>query len=73
MSQAKTFTSSDLEQVLSYAKTTKHAVRNRALLLITHWAGLRVGEVAALRVCDVCDEAMQVKSEIRLLPEQTKG
>ena len=73
MSQAKTFTSSELEQVLSYAKTTKHAARNRALLLITHWAGLRVGEVAALRLCDVCDEQLQVKSEIRLLPEQTKG
>ena len=73
MAQAKTFKTEELEQVLDYVKLTKHAQRNRAILLLTHWAGLRVGEVAALRMCDVLDANMSIKSEIRLSPEQTKG
>ena len=73
MPQAKSFSSTELTQVLTYVQTTKHNVRNRAMLLLTHWGGLRVGEVAALRICDVLDGENKVKSEIRLLPEQTKG
>ena len=73
MAQAKTLTANELEQVLRFTQSTKHAVRNRALLSITNFGGLRVGEAAALRICDVCDGTMQVKSEIRLLPEYTKG
>jgi integrase/recombinase XerD len=73
MAQAKTFKVEELEQVLNYVKLSKHAQRNRAILLLTHWAGLRVGEVAALRMCDVLDANLRVKSEIRLSAEQTKG
>ena len=73
MAQAKTFTASELEQVLRFSQSTKHAVRNRALILISHWSGLRAGEISALRICDICDSDMRVKSEIRLLPEYTKG
>ena len=43
------------------------------MLLITHWAGLRVGEVAALRIGDAVAADGSIKPEIRLLPEQTKG
>ncbi len=49
MPQAKSFSSIELTQVLTYVKTTKHSVRNRAMLLLTHLAGLRIGEVACLR------------------------
>jgi integrase/recombinase XerD len=73
MAQAKTFKTEELERVLDYVKLSKHAQRNRAILLLTHWAGLRVGEVAALRMCDVLDVNLTVKSEIRLSAEQTKG
>jgi integrase/recombinase XerD len=73
MPQAKSFSSAELTQVLIFVQTTKHSVRNRAMLLLTHWGGLRVGEVAALRICDVLDGDNRVKNEIRLLPEQTKG
>ncbi|WP_314436796.1 tyrosine-type recombinase/integrase [Massilia timonae] len=73
MAQAKTFTEKELKRVLAYIAIHKHAVRNRAMLLLTHWAGLRVGEVAALRIGDVMAENGAVKQEVRLLPEQTKG
>ncbi|MBT8543231.1 site-specific integrase [Polynucleobacter paneuropaeus] len=73
MAQAKTFKTEELEQVLGYVKLTKHAQRNRAILLLTHWAGLRVGEVAALRYCDVVDADGEIKAETTLSAAQTKG
>lgn len=73
MKQAKTFTEKELKQVLSYISLRRHGLRNRAMLLLTHWAGMRVGEVAALLVGDVLNADGSIKSEIRLAPEQTKG
>lgn len=73
MSQAKTLTAQELRRVTDYVATRKHAARNRAMLLTTHLAGMRVGEVAALRVCDVLDSDGNVRNEIRLDAEQTKG
>ena len=43
------------------------------MILMTHLAGLRVGEVAMLKYGDVIEEGGKVKSEIRLSPDQTKG
>jgi integrase/recombinase XerD len=43
------------------------------MLLLTHWSGMRVGEVAALRYCDVLNNDGTVKDEIQLSAEQTKG
>jgi integrase/recombinase XerD len=73
MSQAKTLTAQELRRVTDYVATRKHAARNRAMLLTTHLAGMRVGEVAALRVSDVLDADGKVRNEIRLDAEQTKG
>jgi integrase/recombinase XerD len=73
MSQAKTLTAQELRRVLDFVATRQHAARNRAMLLMTHYAGMRVGEVAALRVEDVLDKDGNVRNEIRLDAEQTKG
>ena len=73
MAQAKTLTASELEQLLNYINTRKYAARNRSMMLLTHWAGLRIGEVACLRWCDVTTSEGVVKDEIRLLPDMTKG
>ncbi|MGY6252219.1 tyrosine-type recombinase/integrase [Paraburkholderia caledonica] len=73
MKQAKTLTDKELKQVLTYISLNRHAARNRAMLLLTHWAGMRVGEVAALRIGDVLNADNSIKFEIRLLAEQTKG
>ena len=73
MAQAKTLSSTDIEHVLAYVETRAHAQRNRAMLLLTHLAGLRVGEVACLRWQDVTNMNGTVKDEIRLLPDMTKG
>ena len=64
--QAKTLQAQELRRVLDYIATRPHALRNRTMLLATHLAGLRVGEVANLRYEDVVDAAGVVRDEIRL-------
>ena len=71
--QAKTLTQQELRRVLDYTATRKHSVRNRALLMTTHLSGMRVGEVASLRNSDVLDAEGNIRTEIRLSAEQTKG
>jgi len=71
--QAKTLTQQELRRVLDYTATHKHSVRNRALLMTTHLSGMRVGEVASLRNSDVLDAEGNIRNEIRLSAEQTKG
>jgi integrase/recombinase XerD len=71
--QAKTLTTTELRRVLDYTATRKHSARNRALLMTTHLSGMRVGEVASLRNSDVLDAEGNIRTEIRLSAEQTKG
>lgn len=73
MSQARVLTERELRKVLNYCSTQAHATRNRAMLLCTHMAGMRVGEVAALRICDVLAADGTVMDEIALSANQTKG
>jgi len=73
MAQAKTLTNEEINRVLAYINTRRFAYRNRAMMLLTHLAGLRIGEVACLRWSDVINLDGTVKDEIRLLPDMTKG
>lgn len=71
--QAKTLNDRELQRLLDFVKTTKSAARNRAIVLLTHLAGMRIGEVAAVRVCDVLASDGTVREEINLSAAQTKG
>ena len=73
MSQAKILNAAELRRVLDYVATRKHSARNRAMLLLTHFAGMRVAEVASLRLYDGLNDSGTIKEEVRLKPEQTKG
>lgn len=73
MSQARVLTEKELRKVLNFCNTQPHATRNRTMLLCTHMAGMRVGEVAALTVSDVLAMDGTVKEEIALSAHQTKG
>ena len=73
MPQAKTLSPKELRRVLDYTATRKHAARKRLMILMTHWSGMRVGEVAALLKADVLNNDGTVRDEIRLMAEQTKG
>ena len=73
MPQARVLKASELRRVLDHVATRPHAARNRAMLLLTHWAAMRIGEVAALRVGDVVGKDGSVKGDIRLDAARTKG
>jgi len=73
MAQAKTLTTQELEQVFAYVDKNRYAERNRAILAMSFYAGLRVAEIASLRMGDVLNPDGTIKSEIRLSAAQTKG
>ena len=73
MAQARTLKEKELKQLLQFIAFRKHALRNRCMLLMTHWAGMRVGEVAALLYSNVLATDGSILAEIRLAAKQTKG
>ena len=73
MSQAKTLTPEELQQVLDYIAAHAYPLRNRLMLLTGVWSGMRVGEIASLSVGDVRNGDGTIKAEVRLSAEQTKG
>jgi integrase/recombinase XerD len=74
MAQARVMTDRELKRVLNYNDANeRHAARNRLMLLMTHLAAMRIGEVVVVRVSDVITEDMKPKTEIRLSAQQTKG
>ena len=73
MAQAKVLNEKELKRVQAVIAAKKHASRNKAMLLLTFWAGMRVGEVAALLIGDVLDANGKVRDQIRLTAAQTKG
>jgi integrase/recombinase XerD len=70
--QAKTLNQNEIRKVLDYTATRKHSIRNRCLTYVTFLSGMRVGEVASLRYCDVVNVDGTIKNEIRLSAENTK-
>ena len=48
MSQAKTLTAAELDQVLTYIEKQNFAQRNRVMLLTGMYSGMRVSEIASL-------------------------
>jgi integrase/recombinase XerD len=73
MAQAKSLTQNEIDQILRYISTKKLGYRDRVMFLMTVWSGMRIKEVAALRICDVVNEDGTIKAEVRLSAEQTKG
>lgn len=73
MKQAKVLTSAEISRSLAVIKAGSHAARNKCAFYLTHLAGMRVKEVAALKVADIYDSAGKVHGEITLAPDQTKG
>ena len=73
MAQAKVITEQELKRALGIVAGRKHAARDRLALLLTHWAGMRVCEVAALTRGTVLGPSGDILEEWRLDRDQTKG
>ncbi|MFV0799665.1 site-specific integrase [Brucella anthropi] len=73
MKQARVLTDTEFKRLLAVVAQSRHSGRNRLALMLSHLAGLRVGEIAALTVRDVFDGDGVVRAQLRLRAEITKG
>ncbi len=74
MAQAKTLTKVELKRLFDVTRScSRYAERDLTMLQLTHYCGMRVGEVAALRIEDVVDENYRVRTEIVLAASITKS
>lgn len=72
MASAKSLTPAELQTVLTYTAMRPYAQRNRAMLMMTVAAGLRVSEVAGLTLGDVLDSKGTVRGEVFLASHRVK-
>ena len=56
MKQAKVLSSEELKRVMAICVTMQNGKRNRLMLMLSHYAGMRVGEIASLKWADVLDK-----------------
>ena len=74
MRQAKSFEDSELKAgVFRLIGTRRHGVRDRAIVALSFFAGLRAHEIASLSVGTVLGTEGRALPEIALLASQTKG
>jgi len=73
--EGKAYVLSDQEnsQFEAFLGTKRHFERNLAIYLLTRRAGLRIGEVAKLKMSDVVDAKGEVKNVTVLGSKVTKG
>lgn len=73
MKQAQVLNERDVKRVLVAIARSRYCNRDRAMFMLSYLAGMRVGEIASLKVDDVFEADGRVKEQIRLAVEQTKG
>jgi integrase/recombinase XerD len=73
MSQASVLTDNDIRRVFRIIETTRHADRNRLVFVLSIFGGMRVGEIAAVKIKDVANQYGEARREIKLASDQTKG
>ena len=73
MAQASVLNDAEIRRAFRIIQTTRHASRNRLAFTLSLYAGLRVGEIAALKIGDVATTAGEIRREIKLSANQTKG
>ena len=74
MPQARTLTKSQIKQVVEVIKScSRYPLRDVSMLLLTHLCGLRVGEVATLKIDGVIGANGKVLDEITLSAQDTKN
>ena len=73
MKQAPVLTERDVKRMLQHCARTAYPVRNRCVFMLGSLAGMRIGEIAALKIGDVLTPEGAVRNEIQLTAAQTKG
>ena len=70
--QAKVLDDKELKRVLSVVESGNHAKRNAAIVILSHYLGLRSKELASLKIGDVIEQDT-IKKVLRLVASYTKG
>lgn len=73
MKQAKVLSDLEMKRLLALIAVSRHAHRDRFVLMLSHLAGLRVGEIASLKIGDLFEQDRAVRHQVRLKAENTKG
>lgn len=73
MKQARVPTDVEFKRLMAVVAQGRHAARNRLAFMLSYQAGLRVGEIAALKVKDVMDRDRTIREQLRLSAAVTKG
>ena len=70
--QSKVLDEKELKQVLRFIEIGNHSKRNTAIVIFSHYLGLRSKELASLKISDVHENG-SVKKVLRLIAAYTKG
>jgi integrase/recombinase XerD len=73
MKQAKVINETEMKRLLAVIDAGQHSKRNRCALMLSYYAGMRVGEIAALKIGDVFDSDGNIRDQIQLKAAYTKG
>lgn len=73
MKQSPVLTERQVKQLLSSTKMTRHSSRNRLIVVLSYYVGLRACEICSLTVGDVFDGEGNIKDTVILKSHQTKG
>lgn len=73
MKQARVLNETELKRVLAVCSVGRYGQRNRLALLLSHYAGLRVGEIASLKWNQLLETDHKVKAGFYLKAEDTKA
>lgn len=66
MKQAKVLSDRELMRLLKVVDTGRHGPRNRVAMMLSHYAGLRVGETAHLTVVDIQNPDGSIMDQVHL-------
>jgi len=73
MKQARVLNDKQVKKLFNSPKMTKFESRNRLILTLSYYAGMRSCEICSLTVGDVIDGNGDIKESIQLKSHQTKG
>jgi integrase/recombinase XerD len=73
MKQSRVLNEQQVRKLLSSTKMTRHSDRNRLVLVLSYYVGMRSCEICSLKVSDVLDSDGNIKESVILKSYQTKG
>ena len=73
MKQAKILNEQELRRALAVAGASRHSSRNRLVLSLSHFAGLRAKEMAGLKISHALTADGQIRDRLQINPSIAKN